>query len=336
MQLTQAIKGYRIFARAEGRSKRTIEGVGSSVAYFDSFLRQQGMPTDVREIGANEIRAFILSLQDRERFVDHPFNHGVGGKLSGATIHTYLKNIRAFWNWLEAEGEIETNPFAKIKIPREPRKIMPTFSEVQLESLLKAAQGSYRDTTMILLMLDAGIRVSEMVNLTLEDVWLDEGLLRVWGKGNKERLVPFGKSLQRILWVYLAHHRPQPLGYDDGHLFLTRDGLPLKRQRVGQTLRRLGQRAGISGIRCSPHTLRHTFVTSFLRNNGGPFHLQQALGHATLAMTRHYCNLVDADIKEAHLRASPVDNLVARSRAIPIRRAGKPRLLTNGRKAVNR
>jgi site-specific recombinase XerD len=153
------------------------------------------------------------------------------------------------------------------------------------------------------------MRVSELCHLKLNDVWLEEGMLKVLGKGNKERLIPMGKQVQRCLWHYISRFRPEPLVASGNLLFLAQDGKPLTKDRAEKIMARYGKKAGLKGVRCSPHTLRHTAAVKFLRNGGDVFSLQRMLGHASLEMTRRYCELADTDVKQAHMTASPVDNL---------------------------
>jgi len=200
-----------------------------------------------------------------------------------------------------------------VKIPRPPRKIIPTFSDSQIRQLLgvidiRTAEG-YRDYTIILTLLDTGIRVSELCSLRLDNLWLEDGMLKVLGKGSKERLIPIGKQVQRLLWRYINRYRPKPAGVNCNFLFLTRESRPLTKDRVEKIIVYYGSKAGLKGVRCSPHTLRHTAAVKFLRNGGDVFSLQRMLGHASLEMTRRYCELADIDVKRAHMTASPVDNL---------------------------
>jgi integrase/recombinase XerD len=174
---------------------------------------------------------------------------------------------------------------------------------------MNSSAESYRDSVIILILLDTGLRVSELINLKIDNVWLDEGLIKVLGKGNKERLVPIGKQIRKLLWRYINQYRPETARPNLDNLFLTRDGRPLTKNRVDSIMKRYGKIAELTGIRCSPHTLRHTFAINYLRNGGDVFSLQKILGHSSLEMTRRYCELANADIKKAHAIASPVDNL---------------------------
>jgi len=305
--------GYCLCAQSEARSPKTIEMVRSSVRYLEEFLCSQGLSTDAADIGVSEIRTFIVHLQQKTRFSSHPYAKPQQGRLSGHTVNCYLRSIRAFWSWLLSEEVVDSNPFTKIRIPKPPRKIIPTFSKPQFQTLLSVINTStpegYRDMSIILVLLDTGLRVSELTSLGLPDVRLAEGVLKVFGKGRKERLIPIGKASQRVLWNYVNRYRPQPANPRCDLVFLTKDGWPLTKNRIQKLMMKYGKKAGIEGVRCSPHTLRHTGAVMFLRNGGDVFNLQRLLGHSSLEMTRHYCELADVDVKRAHSIASPVDNL---------------------------
>ena len=307
------VEGYRLCARTEGKSQNTIDIVINSVSYLYDFLRSHHLPIDVRYICRQEIQAFILHLQQKRCFSNHPFSRPQESGLSSYTINCYLRSIRAFWSWLISEEIIGANPFTSVRLPKPLRKVIPTFSETQILRLLSSIDiqtpEGYRNYVIILTLFDTGLRVSELAGVKMDDLWLDEGLLKVMGKGGKERHVPIGAEVQRILWRYINRYRPQPLNPKFNFLFLTKDGKKLTKGRIETVMSNYGRKAGLKGIRVSPHTLRHTAAVTFLRNGGDVFSLQKMLGHSSLEMTRHYCELADVDVKRAHLTASPVDNL---------------------------
>lgn len=294
------------------KSKNTVAIIVNSVKHLNDFLSSECLSTDVTQIGVKEIRAFIAHLQQKRCFSNHPYSRTQQRGLSGHTINTYMRSIRAFWSWLVQEEIVEVNPFSRLKIPKPPKKVITTFSQPQLESLLsvinRSAEG-YRDMVITLILLDTGLRVNELINLKMDNVWLEESLIKVLGKGNKERLVPIGKQIRKLLWRYISQYRPEPAWPNLDNLFLTRDGRALTKNRVDSLMKHYGEKAGLTGVRCPSHTLRHTFAVSYLRNGDDVFSLQRILGHSSLEMTRRYCELADTDIKEAHAIASPVDNL---------------------------
>jgi site-specific recombinase XerD len=312
-QLEKLLDGYRLSSLSEGKSHNTIAIVEASVRYLVEFLVSQGLSTAVTEIGANELRHFSIYLRERPRFAHHPFTKAQSGHLSGHSINSYMRALQAFWSWLEKEEFISENPFDRLKIPKAPKKVIPTFSKEQLQQIFDAVDTAssvgYRDYTIMLVLLDTGIRCSELNGLRLGDVNLESRLLRVWGKGSKERLVPIGARVQKAIWKYINRYRPEPATPRYEQAFLTRDGRPLTKDRLEAIVERYGRKAGIKGVRVSPHTFRHTMAVTFLRNGGDVFSLQRILGHSQLEVLRGYINLAQSDISRVHQRNSPADNL---------------------------
>jgi len=310
---------YQVQARTEGKSPNTIRIYTTALSILQRFLERKGYSTDVTGIGPKEIREFISYLQNTKAFMEHPFTGPQQKGLTGHTINCYLWAVRAFWSWLLVEEFIETNPFDKITIPKPPKKVITPFSEEQIRALLNTIDTKstigFRDWTIILTLLDTGIRVSELTDLKLDDVNLAQRCLKVRGKGNKERIVPIGISVQRAIAKYLTKYRTNPIYPLSDNLFLNRDSIPLTPNRIESIIERYASKAGIQGVRSSPHTFRHTFATTYLRNGGDVFTLQRILGHETLDIVRNYVNLAQYDLQEAHLRCSPVDNLKIKARS---------------------
>jgi site-specific recombinase XerD len=311
-EMSKLIEGYKLCARSEGISENTILLTGRAVSYFNNFLAGSGLPTDVESIGVSEIRRFILHLKEAQRFDSHPLIKNHDRKLTGHTINCYLRSVSAFWSWMSREGFIENNPFARTKIPKAPTKVVTPFTQDQLQSLLQAIDTSnpagLRTYAIALTLLDTGMRLGELIRLKKDDVDLRNKTLKVFGKGAKERRLPIGKRLLAALWKYELH-RPQPATGSIENLFLTQDGWPLTKNRVETIIKTLGKKAGLQGVRCSPHTFRHTFCIEFLRNGANLFSLQQMTGHSSLEVLRGYVALAESDIKIAHQKFSPVDNL---------------------------
>jgi integrase/recombinase XerD len=311
--LDSLLQGYRLYARAEGKSPKTIGITSTAISVLRDFLEARGYSTSVTDIGIQELREFILHLQQVKAFQRHRFTRPQDRRLSGHAINCYLRAIRAFWSWLVREEIIRENPFDKVRIPKAPQKIVATFSDSQIRALLGAICASnpvgFRDWTIILALLDTGLRASELTGLTTDDVNLGDGVVRVNGKGSKERIVPVGSSVQRAMWKYLQHYRPQPANPLCRNFFLTRNGVPMSVNRLESVIEKHGRQARIEGVRCSPHTLRHTFAISYLRNGGDVFSLQRILGHSSIDVVRIYVNLATADVKACHQKFSPADHL---------------------------
>lgn len=325
-ELSKLIEGYKLCARSEGISENTILLTGRAVSYFNNFLTGSGLPTNVESIGTSEIRSFILHLKEVQRFQSHPFIKSHDRKLTGHTINCYLRSISAFWSWLFREGFIENNPFARTKIPKAPTKVITPFTKDQIQSLLQALDTSdisgLRAYAIIFTFLDTGMRLGELIGLKKDDVDLRNKTLKVFGKGAKERRLPIGKRLLAALWKYELH-RPQPATGSIDNFFITQDGWPLTKNRVETIIKDLGKKAGLQGVRCSPHTFRHTFCIESLRNGANLFSLQQMTGHSSLEVLRGYVALAESDIKIAHQKFSPADNLNLKMPCLRKKKLGK-------------
>jgi site-specific recombinase XerD len=164
-----------------------------------------------------------------------------------------------------------------------------------------------RDLAIIVTFLDTGLRLSELTGLPMSDAHLDQGYLKVMGKGSKERIVPIGNTARKALQRYVFHFRPEPLYLDQDHLFLTLDGKPMTANGVKLIFQRLARKSGVK--RLHVHLCRHTFATNYLTNGGDVFSLQQILGHTTLEMARRYVTLASSQVRVQHRKFSPMDRM---------------------------
>ncbi len=316
LELGNLIQEFKLCCQTEGKSPKTIEWYTTFLNRFLAFLEFGDYPTDAAQINKEVIRAFILYLQVEAKTPRSK------KPLSSATVQGYVRTLRVFFSWVVREEYLPDSPTAKIPVPKATQKVINTFTHEQIGKLAQACYksngNSYRNLTILLLLLDTGIRVSELVNINHEDINLAEGWIKIKiGKGGKERIVPVGSVVHKSLWKYINHFRPQLLTQKVTRLFLSEYGLPLTRSGIQQMLRRCGKRASISGVRCSPHTFRHTFAKSYLINGGDIFSLQKILGHSSLASVRTYLNLFGTDIKKQHQKYSPADNLVNEPAVLP-------------------
>ena len=307
MTLQDALVAYKTYARAEGKSPKTIRWIRQSVSYFANFLSPDNQ--DIASISGNDLRHFIIALQGKHKFSNHPYNKPQQAKLSPQSIETYARAIRAFFGFLYREGFTGSNPMEKVKMPKVPETIIPTFSQKEIEKLLaqpnKHSNEGFRDYAILLTFYDTTVRLSELSELKAADIDYEQNLFRVMGKGKKERYVPFGRRVAKALMKYQLKHRPEPLGTDN--FWLKWDGQPLPAGRIEKLVSMYGKKAGFK--RCYPHKLRHTSSVMYLRNGGDVFSLQSKLGHRSLVMTRRYSNLADSDVRDSHLRHSPGDRL---------------------------
>ena len=209
------------------------------------------------------------------------------------------------------EGLTQNNVAKDLKPPKISKKIVTTLSDQEIESIINTLSpinpSEARNQTIFMILLDSGLRIGELVNLKMGDVHMDDGFLKVMGKGKKERIVPIGRSAQRALQRYFFRYRSNPTLPGVDNAFLSIHGKPLTENSIKLMFARLAQRSGVQ--RLHAHLCRHTFATRFLINGGDVFTLQQILGHSTLEMVRHYVNLASNHIAMQHQRFSPLDRL---------------------------
>ncbi|MBI4425796.1 MAG: tyrosine-type recombinase/integrase, partial [Elusimicrobia bacterium] len=215
-----------------------------------------------------------------------------------------------FFGFLARERMIPADPFLLVEKPRMEKKLIRPLSTEQVKALLGAFDHKlfpyFTVWTISVLILDTGLRVSEVVGLKADQMDFEAGVLRVMGKGGKERQVPFGATSKQTLWNYATRRGEVP---DQSLFFVNRYGGGLCRVWVQKVMRRIGQRAGIQGVRVSPHTLRHTFAINYVRNGGDAFSLQRILGHSCLDMVKVYVSLADQDVAAMYRKFSPMDRL---------------------------
>lgn len=296
--LDELIADYEQALRAEGRSPRTIEWYEMFLREFCRFAGRAGRTLTLDDLSPPVARRWLVALRSRPK---PPAPASLAGR---------VRSLRAFGSWIQSEFELDRHPLQGLKTPRVPRTLIHSLRDSDVRALLAAAgQGPCgdRDAALLLVMLDSGIRLSEVSGLHVADVDFENGYCQVMGKGSKERRVPLGRSARRALRrIVLARGHVAA----SAPLFIAATGEPLSRSGVQKIVRRAADRAGLE-VRCSPHILRHTFARSFLANGGDVFSLQRILGHspASLDVTRRYVELLDEDLREVHRRASPMDLL---------------------------
>ncbi|HOG46783.1 MAG TPA: tyrosine-type recombinase/integrase [Anaerolineae bacterium] len=312
--LATMLEGYRLYCIAEGKSSRTIRWYQGKLHLFAGYLEEQGLPSDVAELTTTHLRAFLVHLMEQVKAdQNNPKKPTQERSLSAKTIQGYARTLKAFCSWLAREGYTADNLGRALKIPKAPNTIVQTFSDAQIKALLSVVDQrghrGFRDYCMLLVLLDTGIRLSELVGLRLVDVDWERGVFKVMGKGAKERFVPFGAKVQTSLWKYVHKYRPEPLHPSVDTLFLRSSGVPLRGDEVYRWIRKYGEKASLEGVRCSPHTFRHTFAKKFLTNGGDLFSLQKILGHTSLEVVRMYVQLTSEDVQVQHRQYSPVDRI---------------------------
>jgi integrase/recombinase XerD len=247
----------------------------------------------------------IPSSAELLRYVDSLYQDGLGSR----SLARHLSTIRNLFAFLIREGYLEDDPTAALPSPRQPRKIPRYLNESQVDRLTLTPDiekpNGLRDQAMLALLYASGLRVSELCGLETSDLNLDLGVVRVLGKGNKERLVPVGTEALTCIRQYLESGRGRLLGERvSRYLFVTNRGGRLTRQGFWKALRQYGIRAGVQdGI--SPHMLRHTFATHLLEGGADLRSLQTMLGHADIATTQIYTHVARSRLRETIDRHHP-------------------------------
>ncbi len=216
LDIANLIRGFELSCQTEGKSPKTIEWYTCFLDKFLQFLNSRFYPVNIDEIDKHHIREFIRYLQMVAK-TPHQCK-----PLSGATVQGYVRTLKAFFSWATREEYLASNPMTKIPVPKATTKITNTFNQEQIARLIAVYQGyngsGCRNLTILLLLLDSGIRVSELVGIDLGDIGLAEGTIKIRrAKGNKERLVPIGSLVQRTLWKYINHYRPRPCRHQESY-----------------------------------------------------------------------------------------------------------------------
>lgn len=298
LELTKLIVHFVQSKKAENKSPKTISWYLEMLSDFMKFVRSSGLTGILAELNPQMVREFIISEQSRG--------------LSPFTIQTKVRAIKAFSSWLFTEGYTPDNVLSTVKLPKAPLNIVEPLTATEIDSLIKAQNplttiGS-RDIALLLTLLDTGLRAGELCGLRSEDAHIEEGYFKVLGKGNRERIVPLGMLAQKVLYRYVFHFRPEPLGKANDYLFLTLEGKQLKTNALKLLLGRWGKKAGVP--RLHAHLCRHTYATNFLTYQcGDVLRLKLILGHNTLEMVNRYVHYASSQALVLHRPSSPLDQL---------------------------
>lgn len=278
----------------DGLSPRTLESYRRDLTQLLTWLEQRGIHP--QQADAGHIQAFLA-----HRSLDE--------KVVARSLARQLTAIKRYHRWLLREGQRQDDPTLNVDPPRLPKPLPKSLSEAHVEALLDAPDVTtplgLRDRAMLETLYAAGLRVSELVNLPLAGVSLTDGLVRILGKGSKERLVPLGEVAQDWIQRYALESRPQILkGRGSPALFVTERGAAMTRQMFWYLIKRHAATAGITQ-HLSPHTLRHAFATHLLNHGADLRTVQELLGHADLGTTQIYTYVARERLKSLHHKHHP-------------------------------
>jgi integrase/recombinase XerD len=306
--LALQIRRFLDFLSVErGLARNTLEAYRRDLARYAAYLRSRGL-TDASRADETAVSEFVGSLSGTE--------YAKGKRYLASSVARALAAVRMFHLFLLREGEATTNPAERVVRPKVPRTLPRPLTLPEVEAILSApAAGEpagMRDRAILETLYGTGIRISELVGLDVDDVDLDEGSVRVLGKGGKERVVPLGRFAAAALSAYLTRARPVlATAGSRAALILNQRGGRLTRQGAANILRDAAAKAGLSK-RVTPHTLRHSFATHLLEGGADIRVVQELLGHATLSTTQIYTLVTGERLREEYFAAHPRARLTGR------------------------
>lgn len=293
--MERILKDFIYYLSVErGLADNTLDSYQRDLIKYLQFLKKHGIK-DYHEISRAYISQFLLEQKEKG--------------LAPSTLTRNLASIRSFYNFLLREQIIQENPAAELESPRTEKKLPRVLSFKDMERLLEQPKTGevigLRDKAMLELLYATGIRVSELVSLSLNNVNIKMGFLRCDGKGNKERMIPLGSVAIKCLQDYLQYGRNKLIKQkDEKALFINQHGKRLTRQGFWKILKKYALKAGIS-TEITPHTLRHSFATHLLENGADLRSVQEMLGHADISTTQIYTQITRRKIKEIYDQTHP-------------------------------
>jgi len=289
------IKDYAYYLKQEkGRSANTVTAYLRDLKQYQTFLEKYHHIKDVKDIEKRHIEGYLKSLSK---------------KMSNKSIARKLTAIKSFHHFLLIENEVKEDVSLLFQTPKTAKTLPKVLSVDEVVSILeqvdKQNELGLRNKALLELIYGSGLRVSELLDIKIEDIHLNQAYILVHGKGQKERIVPISDMAVIALRKYMIDARPKLLKETHTHiLFLNQKGTRLSRQGFSKVLKKLAHDAGVT-TPCSPHTLRHSFATHLLENGMDLRTLQTLLGHEDISTTQIYTHISQKRIKEVYLDAHP-------------------------------
>ena len=299
VKVAEVIDRFLSDKRLQGLSDRTLDQYEEVLGWFSDFL-------DVEEVLISEIDEVAV-----KKYLNGLIDRG----LKITTVAIRFRVLRSFFNWTEDRGLIDRSPMEDIQEPKTPKKFPYVLDEEEVDQLLETAKSytnkwtGIRDYTMVLLLLDAGLRATEILEAKKENLNLERRSLKINGKGAKDRKVFFGTQTCRWIkqWLQVREDISNPVV--EKILFVDLNGNQIKQRNLTRIINRLQKRANLEDTKLSPHVLRHTAATMAVNNGLDVYSLQQMMGHEQLETSMRYVHMSGRRLEEATKKTSPIDHL---------------------------
>ena len=278
----------------KGSSVHTIRAYQEDLTHFGEYLKAQGIPLEQLEY--HDLRYYMASLQQKQQ-------------LKKTTLSRKTSTLKSFCKFLHREGLLEHNPADLLSTPKKEKRLPTVINEVDMTAFLDDFLAGeeplqLRNKAIFELLYSSGLRVSELVQLDVENVQKQKGILRILGKGSKERIVPVGEQAQSAITYYLEHGRPLLVKEEAQALFLNRQGTRLTTRGVEYILEQYVKQGALK-YKVTPHAFRHSFATHLLDNGADLRVIQELLGHESLSTTQIYTEVSASHLQQIYRKAHP-------------------------------
>lgn len=305
MKLNKAIESFLKEQQFRGNSTKTIAIYRQQLKYFYDFIGN----VECSSISYATVQDYTIYLRNKIKNSDHPYAIIRNEHISDISVQTYVRGLKSFVNFCINKKYINKDSFESFKLPKAKKVIIEILDDDEIKSLYSFCDKSnskkiaLRNKLIITLMLDCGLRANEVATLLISNIRLKDNILKVLGKGNKERNVPFGDFTSALLKKYIKLYKTEDL------LFINEYGNPVGYMGIKKLFQNL--RKYTQNDRLHPHLLRHTFATKYLMNGGDITSLKMILGHTSLKMVEHYLHLAEQYTVNRYKKYSILDNMGA-------------------------
>ena len=303
-QLLNQVKTYLAYLQYERKlSSNTIKSYLFDLEHFIEFLTNRYKIKVIKRVRNRHIKEYIKSLNTYTY-------HNIVFEKQNSSISRAISSVKNYFKYLTNNEFLDEDPTKDIITPKQNKKLPTVLTVDEINKILADIsldkKNNIRDKAIISVLYSCGIRVSELINLNLTNLFMEEEIIKVFGKGRKERIVPIGKVAKNDLIYYIDNIRPEYARKRNskGVLFLSNRGMPISRKTIWNIIKNAAIKSGI-GKNISPHTFRHSFATHLLEGGAGLRVVQELLGHSSITTTQIYTHLDKTYLKEIHKQYHP-------------------------------